>query len=355
MSSLNDLIFTDIILDKGSNTNWLKGVPGHGEALVPLESLCPSLDIKLLEEALATQMLAHKEMFVIRFKFEGIYFRASYAPSHDISPIEPLARPEVAEEGNSPSPMCWFLRRLPEKVPSLSEIAPPAHITAYLTSEKAHGLILIAGEQGAGKTTLASSIVKTRLMMYGGHCVTFESPAEMPLRGPHGTAGLCIQTEMDREEDLPQAVRRAHTFAQPDSIYIGEIKTAVAAAETLRAALGSKNQLVIATIHGQDMVSAIQRLLIWGKEIDGDNAAVNLSTTLTAIFHLSLDTVKEKKQIVFNETLLVPFGGDFCTKVRAKIKNHESDSLGNEVKSLKGILFGLGGDITPFIDWGKTS
>ena len=109
--------------------------------------------------------------------------------------------------------MSWFLRRLPEKTPSLSDLGLPpssAPIIEYLTHPRAHGLILFAGAQNSGKTTFGSSLVKARLEMFGGHCVTFESPAEMPLRGKHGKAGLCIQTEVDREEDLPAAIRRAH-------------------------------------------------------------------------------------------------------------------------------------------------
>lgn len=349
MSSLRDAVFSDIILDKSSKSNWLKGVPGAGVSLVRLEDQCPDVDPLQLEEQLAAQMLSYKSRDAIRFQFDGICFRASYVPS-DIPKADP-------SDSSGPY-MSWFLRRLPEKTPGLSDLGLPpssAPIIEYLTHPRAHGLILFAGAQNSGKTTFGSSLVKARLEMFGGHCVTFESPAEMPLRGKHGKAGLCIQTEVDREEDLPAAIRRAHMYAQPNEIFIGEIKAPVAAAETARAALGSNNQLVVATIHGQDIVSALQRLIVMGQEIDGDNFVVNLGATLTAIFHLSLKAFDDgTKKIVINESLLIPFGGDFCTKVRAKLKNKEIDTLPQEMKSLKGLLLNdYGGSVNGFMDWGK--
>lgn len=349
MSSLREKVFSDIILDKSSHSNWLKGVPGAGVSLVRLEDHCPDVDPQKLEEQLAAQMLSYKSRDAIRFQFEGICFRASYV----------LSDSQKADHSDNSTPYkSWFLRRLPEKTPNLDELGLPAasaHLLDYLKHPRAHGLILFAGAQNSGKTTFGSSLIKTRLELFGGHCVTFESPAEMPLRGKHGKAGLCIQTEVDREEDLPAAIRRAHMYAQPNEIFIGEIKAAVAAAETARAALGSNNQLVVATIHGQDIVSALQRLIVMGQEIDGDNFVVNLSATLTAIFHLSLKSFEDgTKRIVINESLLIPFGGDFCTKVRAKIKNKEIDTLPQEMKSLKGLLLNdYGGEVKEFMDWGK--
>jgi twitching motility protein PilT len=167
--------------------------------------------------------------------------------------------------------------------------------------------VLFSGAQASGKTTSAAAYIAARLALYGGHCVTYEHPVEMPLAGPHGDSGWCYQREIASEADLPAHIERTHRYGSPDIILIGEIRTQYAAAEALRVALGSRRQIVVATIHGQDVISALSRLLTWARSSYGDVACQNLSEVLTAIIHQDIVFTAGEPLLKVPESLLLPY------------------------------------------------
>ncbi|MGH9916237.1 MAG: ATPase, T2SS/T4P/T4SS family, partial [Pyrinomonadaceae bacterium] len=90
----------------------------------------------------------------------------------------------------------YALRIAPNEVPSLSECQLGREATALLLEESFRhtgGLVLIAGDTGAGKSTTAYAAVKDRLIKYGGYCLTVEDPPERELEGFHGEQGYCEQ------------------------------------------------------------------------------------------------------------------------------------------------------------------
>jgi len=320
--ALKDIPFTDLLLSD-SGDGRLRGIPGQGQRMVPVPESCRE-EVRQMPPALRQAWLS-KNLPAIRFEHHGVFYRVSHAPDINFG-------------------QCWFLRRMPSFVPSLEQLEVPNHIGTFLMHPAInHGLILFCGSQGSGKTTLASSLIKSRLTRYGGLAVTFESPAEMPLSGYYGDWGQCIQAEVPSEDDLPNLIQRSHMFAAPNIIFIGEIKSAIAAMESLRASLGSKEQMVIATIHGTSPIAALQRLLLWGKELDGANSALNLSMSLTAIIQLSLENEDDRKKLRIPEFLLIPYSGEFALSVRAKIKAGTLQAIEQDMNRQKGIIMHLGG------------
>jgi len=117
---------------------------------------------------------------------------------------------------------------------------------------RTHGIILVTGPTGSGKTTTLYSVLK-RLSRPEVNIVTIEDPIEMV------------------QEDLNQvAVRPAIdlTFANalrtvlrqdPDIIMVGEIRDTETAENAIQAAL--TGHLVLSTLHTNDAPSAITRLL----------------------------------------------------------------------------------------------
>lgn len=303
----------------------IRGVPGQGIRMIPVPEDCKA-EVREMPPLLREEWM-QKNLPAIRFQYKGVIYRASRAP--DIYMGE-----------------CWFLRRMPAKVPTLEDLRIPQHIGNWLVHEKInHGLTLFSGSQGAGKTTMASALIKTRLSLYGGLAVTFESPAEMPLSGMYGDFGQCIQTELLSEDDLPGMIQRSHMFGQPNIIFIGEIKSAVAAMEALRASLGSKEQMVVATIHGTNLTSALQRLLLWGKELDGSNASMNLAMSLSSIIQLNLESDTNGKKLHIPEFLMVPYDGELSSSIRAKIKAGSLQGLEAEINRSKNLILHSGNGI----------
>jgi twitching motility protein PilT len=90
----------------------------------------------------------------------------------------------------------------------------------------------------------------------------------------------------------------------------------------LRIALGSNQQLVIATIHGLTATAALDRLLIWAREQDGEVACRNLAQTLTGIIHQEIveNENKKKRELNVAEFLILPFD-DETQGLRSKLRD----------------------------------
>jgi len=151
----------------------------------------------------------------------------------------------------------FVLRRFSLQVRALSELAFFSKIKTLFTRPDLKGLILIAGETGAGKTTTASAIVKARLENIGGVGLAIEDPPEVNLSGTIGR-GRCIQVRASRQtggykEPLVLALR-----SNPDLIFLGEIREESAAAEVVHASING--HLIISTIHAASVSTAIERL-----------------------------------------------------------------------------------------------
>jgi|GEM_PF-639424 len=335
---LSDIIFSDLILFP-DGTARLKGCPASGQQLVPIPTDCidetNDLPNNLINAILSNRQTdpvtgCRVEPWTFRYCHNGIYYRV--ASIKDVNSERPT----------------WFMRRLPTTIPELQSLGLPPYLCQWLLArEQRQGLILIAGAQASGKTTTASSLVVERLKLYGGHAVTFECPAELPLGGTWGEHGYCFQTEIQGEHELPAQIERAHLYASPNVIFIGEIHTKFAALEALRVALGSRQQLVVATIHGFDVVAALERLINWAQELDGLNACENLANCLLAIILQDLESDEKMQKVP--EFLLLPFhyqtpkSESRVKGIRAKIRDKQLITLNQDMRDIRGIIreFGI--------------
>jgi len=120
-----------------------------------------------------------------------------------------------------------------------------------------HGIILITGPTGSGKTTtLYAALLLIRSV--GINITTIEDPVEYHIEG-------ITQTQVDRVNKItfPKALR--HILRQdPDVIMVGEIRDKETADIALKAAL--TGHLVFSTLHTNDAASALTRLIDMGCE-----------------------------------------------------------------------------------------
>ncbi|MBC7542914.1 MAG: type II/IV secretion system protein [Candidatus Sericytochromatia bacterium] len=123
--------------------------------------------------------------------------------------------------------------------------------------ERAQGLILITGPTGSGKTsTLYASLMQVQDPTL--NIVTIEDPIEYQLAGinqvqVHPKAGLTFANGL-----------RSILRQDPDVIMVGEIRDAETASTVFQSAL--TGHLVLSTIHTNDSVSAVTRLIDMGIE-----------------------------------------------------------------------------------------
>ncbi len=122
---------------------------------------------------------------------------------------------------------------------------------------KAHGIVLVTGPTGSGKTTTLyaalNSIYSPSLKI-----ITIEDPVEYQLDG-------IIQIPINPKRGLTFATGLRHILRQdPDIIMVGEIRDRETADIAIRAAL--TGHLVFSTLHTNDAPGAITRLIDMGVE-----------------------------------------------------------------------------------------
>jgi general secretion pathway protein E len=120
-----------------------------------------------------------------------------------------------------------------------------------------HGLILVTGPTGSGKTTTLYAALQS-LDATGSNIMTVEDPIEYELAGVG-------QTQVNAKIDLTFAkALRAILRQDPDVIMIGEIRDFETAQIAIQASM--TGHLVLATLHTNDAASAVTRLTDMGIE-----------------------------------------------------------------------------------------
>ncbi|MBX3635600.1 MAG: type II secretion system ATPase GspE [Rubrivivax sp.] len=120
-----------------------------------------------------------------------------------------------------------------------------------------HGIVLVTGPTGSGKTTTLYASL-TRIDTAGTNVLTVEDPVEYELPG-------IGQTQVNPKIDLTFAkALRAILRQDPDVIMIGEIRDFETAQIAIQASL--TGHLVLATVHTNDAVSSVTRLIDMGVE-----------------------------------------------------------------------------------------
>ncbi|HTZ10753.1 MAG TPA: GspE/PulE family protein [Candidatus Margulisiibacteriota bacterium] len=119
------------------------------------------------------------------------------------------------------------------------------------------GMILVTGPTGSGKSTTLYSVL-TQLNTPDRNIITIEDPVEYQIEG---ITQIQVKPEigLDFTSGLRSLLRQS-----PDVIMIGEIRDAETADIAIKAAL--TGQLVLSTLHTNDAVSSITRLIDMGVE-----------------------------------------------------------------------------------------
>ncbi len=123
--------------------------------------------------------------------------------------------------------------------------------------QRPHGMILVTGPTGSGKSTTLYSVL-TQLNQPTRNLITIEDPVEYQIEGitqvqVHPEAGLTFASGL-----------RALLRQSPDIVMIGEIRDFETADIAMKASL--TGQLVLSTLHTNDAASAVTRLIDMGVE-----------------------------------------------------------------------------------------
>jgi len=173
------------------------------------------------------------------------------------------------------------IRLFPQKIPDLASLNLPESLTRF--AERDHGLVLVTGPTGSGKSTTLAALVRHILEHRQVHVITIEDPVEYE----HGHADSIVEhIEIGRDVSSYRRALRAALRQDPDVILIGEmrdpesISIAITAAET--------GHLVLSTLHTGDAPQTIHRILDSYPASQIESVRVQLSISLAGIISQTL-------------------------------------------------------------------
>ncbi|HET8937026.1 MAG TPA: PilT/PilU family type 4a pilus ATPase [Polyangiales bacterium] len=153
------------------------------------------------------------------------------------------------------SGMAAALRLMPRAAPSISELNMPVAFDDLV--DLPHGLVLVCGAAGAGKSTTLAALAQELLRRRSVVMVTLEDPIEYTLTP--GAHSLVRRRQIGRDvRDFPAGLRDA-LRADPEVLLVGEMRDSESISLALTAA--ETGHLVLSSLHSGSATSAIERIV----------------------------------------------------------------------------------------------
>lgn len=170
------------------------------------------------------------------------------------------------------------LRRNPLRIPGLAELGLPPEVGRLLSGR--HGLILVTGQAGSGKSTTMAAMVDAINRTESCHIVTIEDPVEFV--HPNQMAAVS-QREIGTDTRSYATALRAVRREDPDVVMVGEISDADTIAAVLD--IAENGHRVIGALTINDSVSCLDRLIEVFPPSRRDQVRVQLAGTLLAVVY----------------------------------------------------------------------
>lgn len=202
------------------------------------------------------------------------------------------------------------MRYIRSEVPRLDELGLP-EVLKKLVLHK-HGLVLMVGPTGCGKSTTLAAMVRHRNESAGGHILSIEDPIEYVhpnLRSIISQREVGLDT-VSYQRALVSSVREA-----PDVIFIGEVRQH----ETMDACVQIANtgHLLLTTLHANNASQALQRIVNLYPNDMRDQLYLDLSLSLRAIISQRLVPGKDGKRRAALEVMInTPYIADLILSHR---------------------------------------
>jgi twitching motility protein PilT len=147
------------------------------------------------------------------------------------------------------------VRLLPRAAPSLASLRLPLPLDDL--AELPHGLVLVCGASGSGKSTTLAAMAQEALRRRSIVLTTLEDPIEFAL-SPPGTS-LARRRQVGRDvRDFATGLRDA-LREDPDVLLLGEMRDKETIALALTAA--ETGHLVLSSLHSGSAASAVERIV----------------------------------------------------------------------------------------------
>ncbi|MEZ5311472.1 MAG: PilT/PilU family type 4a pilus ATPase [Microthrixaceae bacterium] len=168
------------------------------------------------------------------------------------------------------------LRLIPTQIPTPEEIGLPEGVAGLLT--RPHGLILMTGPTGSGKSTTLAAMIGWINRNRPLHIITIEDPIEY-VHPPQ--YALVNQREVGQDCTSFDEALKAALREDPDVVLIGELRDL----ETIQLALtlAETGHLVFATLHTNDAAQTVDRVIDVFPAGQQDQIRTQFSMALAAV------------------------------------------------------------------------
>src|SRR6266571_6137531 len=205
-------------------------------------------------------------------------------------------------------------RLLPLKIPSFDMLGIPEAVHRLL--ERQHGLILVTGPTGSGKSTTQAAMIDHINATRPFHIITVEDPIEYVHKHR-----MSIVDQRQVGEDVPSFAEglRAAFREDPDVILIGEMRDL----ETISAAvtIAESGHLVLATLHTNDAPQALDRIIDSYLGAQQQQVRIQLASCVAGVIYQELLPAVGGGRVAAFEVLIAN------TAVRSMIKEGRTDQL----------------------------
>ena len=174
------------------------------------------------------------------------------------------------------------IRRIPRECRSLTELNLPAEVLIRMMEEP-HGLILVTGPTGSGKSTTVAALLNHVNQTLPKHIVTLEDPIEFQFEE---LQAVINQREIGEDtlsfsEGLKNVLRQS-----PDILYLSDIRDQ----EGIEAAVQASEagQLVLSCLHTTNTVTTVERVVAFFPPHQQHLIRLRLSLILRGIVSLRL-------------------------------------------------------------------
>lgn len=145
-------------------------------------------------------------------------------------------------------------RKISSDIPTIDKVAVPDIILDLVNKD--HGLLLVTGPTGSGKSTTLAAIIEYLNVNKSKHIITIEDPVEYMFESKKS---IINQRQLESSTlSFPAALRSA-LREDPDVIMVGEMRDP----ETIRLALtaAETGHLVLSTLHTNTAYESINRII----------------------------------------------------------------------------------------------
>ena len=185
-----------------------------------------------------------------------------------------------------------------------------------------HGMILVTGTAGSGKSTTQACIIDRINSTRACHIITLEDPIEYLHRDK---MSIVSQREIAIDTENCVSALRASLRQAPDVILVGEMRDA----ETIRAAItaAETGHLVMATLHTRGAVNTIDRIIDTFAPEAQHQIRLQLSTVLDTVVSQQLVPGKNGARVPAFEIMHT------TNAVRSMIRDSKTHMINNSITS----------------------